>query len=86
MTLLRRATEYLAPYPSPHHGVDVELLRRRALAMADRVAQEGTVALDYPTVPVVDGGPFVGATPDDGPHPLRDEPPWAVRARQEEPS
>ena len=81
-TLLRRAADYLEPYPAPHHGVDTARLRRSARSMAEAVEAAGeTVPCDYPQVPAVDGGPFVGDTPDDGPFPLRDEPAWRQQPR-----
>lgn len=76
VTLLRRAADYLDPYPSPHHGIDTDELRRRARAMADQVDDQGTGVATYPTVPTTSDGAFVGARPGDGPHPLRDEPAW----------
>ncbi len=76
VTLLHRAAAYLAPYPSPYHGIDTAELRRRAVAMAAVVAERGTGVADYPLVPVTADGAHVGAAPDDGPHPLRDEPAW----------
>ena len=82
VTLLRRAADYLAPYPDRHHGVEVEELRQRARAMAAAIEAAGeTVPHDYPRLPTVDGGPWVGASPDDGPHPLRDEPAWRQAPR-----
>lgn len=85
MTLLRRAADHLAPYPSPHHGIDTEQLRERALAMARRVAEEGTGTGPHPAVPTTPDGPFVGDGPDDGPHPLRDEPAWRRAPRDPAP-
>jgi uncharacterized protein len=41
LTLLDRAVEYLAPYPSPHRGIDTERLRADAEAVADQVRQAG---------------------------------------------
>ena len=77
VTLLRRAARYLDPYPDAHHGIDTAALRRAARSMATAVEAAGrTVPLDYPDVPVVDGGPFVGEHADEGPFPLRDEPAW----------
>jgi hypothetical protein len=83
VTLLRRAADYLQPYPEVHHGIETARLRRAARAMADAVEDAGaTVPHDYPRVPAVDGGPFVGAGPDDGPFPLRDEPAWRSPPRR----
>jgi hypothetical protein len=53
VTLLQRAARYLRPYPSPHHGIDVQLLRTIALEMARRVEQEGASPdLDFPAFPL----------------------------------
>lgn len=85
VTLLRRAADYLDPYPAAHHGLDTERLRRLARAMADAVEDAGaTITHDYPPFPALDGGPWVGDGPDDGPHPLRDEPAWRQAPRGEE--
>ena len=84
VTLLHRAADYLDPYPSPHHGVDTAELRRRARAMAATVAERGTGVADYPLVPTTPDGPYVGDSPDDGPHPLRDEPAWRQQPRGEQ--
>ena len=82
VTLLRRATDYLDPYPATHHGIDAERLRRSARAMATAIETAGaTVPHDYPTFPAVDGGPFVGDSPEQGPFPLRDEPAWRQAPR-----
>jgi hypothetical protein len=85
VTLLRRAADYLDPYPTPHHGVVTEQLRVLARAMADELEAAGAaVPHDYPTVPTTDGGAYVGAEPGDGPHPLRDEPAWRQPPRGEQ--
>ena len=76
VTLLHRAADYLDPYPSPHHGIHTAELRQRARAMAETIAAEGTGVVAYPVVPTTTAGAHVGAAPDDGPHPLRDEPAW----------
>lgn len=84
VTLLRRAADYLDPYPTPHHGVVTEQLRATARAMADAVEAAGeAVPYDYPVVPTTGAGAYVGATPDDGPHALRDEPAWRQQPRGE---
>lgn len=79
VTLWHRAADYLDPYPAVHHGVDVEALRRLAREGAGRVAATGTAGVELPGLPVTADGPHVGARPDDGPHPLREAPPWAPR-------
>jgi len=79
VTLWNRAADYLDPYPDEHHGVDVGSLRRLARDGAVRVAAGGTAGVPLPGFPAHAAGPYVGATPDDGPHPLRDAPPWAPR-------
>ena len=85
VTLLRRAADYLDPYPDVHHGIDTAALRRAARSMAAAVEQAGrTVRLPYPSLPTVDGGPYVGARPDEGPFPLRDEPAWRTPPRRTE--
>lgn len=77
VTLLRRAANYLDPYPATHHGIHAERLRRSARAMANAIEAAGdTIPHDYPTVPVTEDGPFVGERPGQGPFPLRDEPAW----------
>ena len=85
VTLLRRAADYLAPYPSPHHGIDTAGLSDRALAMARRVEEEGTGSGPHPSVPTTPDGPYVGDAPDDGPHPLRDDPVWRRPPRTDRP-
>jgi predicted metal-dependent hydrolase len=76
VTLLRRAADYLAPYPSPHHGIRTDELRTAAHEMADTVAMHGAILLDYPQVRSTPDGPYVGAAPTDGPHPIEDRPAW----------
>ena len=85
VTLLRRAADYLDPYPATHHGIDAQRLRRDARAMADAIEVAGdTVPHDYPTFPAVEDGPHVGDGPDQGPFPLRDEPAWRQAPRGDE--
>jgi len=40
-TLLRRAADYLQPYPAVHHGVDAATLRDKARVLAEQVEREG---------------------------------------------
>lgn len=82
VTLLRRAADYLDPYPDVHHGIDTAGLRQTARAMAAVIERAGeTVPHDYPTFPAVADGPYVGTGPDEGPFPLRDEPAWRTPPR-----
>ena len=82
VTLLRRAADYLDPYPAEHHGIDTARLRDDARSMAAVIEDAGaTVPHDYPTFPAVDDGPYVGEGPDEGPFPLRDEPAWRTPPR-----
>ena len=54
-TLLRRAARYLAPYPTPSWGVDVERLRAVALDLATQVEQRGAGEdIDFPPFPLID--------------------------------
>ena len=85
VTLWRRAADYLEPYPSVHHGVDVDQLREFALVSAAAVEAAGVIIdLTYPIFPAMDGGPWPGDEPDDGPFPLRDEPAWRQVPRGEQ--
>lgn len=52
LTLLERAVGYLAPYPSPHHGVDTSALRAAAARVAEAVRSEGPSAdIEFPRFP-----------------------------------
>lgn len=85
VTLLRRAADYLDPYPDVHHGVRARDLRSSARTMATAIeAAADTVAHDYPTFPATDDGPYVGDAPGQGPFPLRDEPAWRQPPRTTE--
>lgn len=79
VTLWNRAADYLSPYPDVHHGVDVAALRRLARDGASHVAAHGTGDAPMPGFPATADGPYVGDAPGDGPHPLREAPPWAPR-------
>lgn len=52
LTLLARAADHLAPYPSPHHGVDTAALVRAARALATAVRTLGpSPRRGFPTLP-----------------------------------
>lgn len=52
LTLLERAVAYLAPYPSPHRGVDTAALRAAAGQVASAVRSQGpSPAVDFPRFP-----------------------------------
>lgn len=52
-TLLRRAQRYMAPYPSPHGGVDRDRLAAGAQAVIEQIARDGASPdLDFPAFPL----------------------------------
>lgn len=52
LTLLHRAVDYLAPYPSPHRGVDTAALRAAAEQVAAAVRSGGpSPAVEFPRFP-----------------------------------
>ncbi|MPZ86841.1 MAG: DUF309 domain-containing protein [Nitriliruptorales bacterium] len=58
LTLLRRSVAYMAPYPSPHQGVDRDALAAGAAGVVDQIEREGAhPGLAFPTFPRArDGG------------------------------
>lgn len=54
LTLLRRAQRYMAPYPSPHGGVDRDRLSAGAQAVVEQILAGGpSPDLDFPGFPAV---------------------------------
>ncbi len=52
-TLLRRAVRYMAPYPSPHAGVDHDALAAGAQHVVSQIAQRGaSPELSFPRFPL----------------------------------
>jgi predicted metal-dependent hydrolase len=60
VTLLERAARYLAPYPSPHQGIDADALSAAALAVVAAVRDVGASPdHDFPTFPLAGRQPPV---------------------------
>lgn len=58
LTLLERAERYLAPYPSPHHGIRTDALAGAARQVAAQVRARGpSPALTFPTFPLAAADP-----------------------------
>ena len=56
-TLLTRATRYVAPYPSPHHGVDRAALVAATRAVVAQIAASGaSPQLQFPRFPLAPVG------------------------------
>lgn len=78
-----KVEQNLSPWPDIHHGIDVEDLLVFARGASMAVQQAGScIEVGYPTLPVMDSGPYFD--PDRASTPLTREPPWkaAARARQ----
>lgn len=77
----RKAHRRLQPYPSVHHGVDVDQLRTFCDGVADVMDRAGeTVEIGYPIFPAMDDGPWF--TEEARSTPLTREPPWKAAARE----